>query len=81
MKRIIIASTLAVFALSGQAFAADNCADALVKVDTALETTKAGDDAKMKIMALRDQGAKAAASGDEKACTEAASAALKLLAK
>ena len=81
MKRIILASTLAVFAISGQAFAGDACNDALAKVDAGLQAAKVSDEAKMKIQTLRDQGAKAAASGDEKACTEAAGAALKLLAK
>ncbi len=81
MKKTLLATSLILFAFATPSLAGQDCTAMLTKIDASLETTKAADDAKAKIMQLRDKGAKAQAAGDEKTCSASAKSALEMLAK
>ena len=81
MKKLLLASTIAIAAFATPALAEGDCAAMMTKLDTAIQTSKAADDIKMKALEMREQAAKQQAAGDDKACVAATTAALEVLAK
>ncbi len=78
MKTLIAVSTAAMMVFAASAYAGDDCNDALVKVDQLLQTVKISDEAKARVLELREQAADQIAAGD-KACSETLSMALQTL--
>ena len=81
MKKLLLASTIAIAALATPALAEGDCAAEITKLDTAIQASKAADDTKLKVLELREQAAKQQASGDEKSCLATTQAALEALGK
>ncbi len=81
MKKLLLASTIAIASFATPALAEGNCAAAITKLDTAIQTSKAADDTKTKVLEIREEAAKHLAAGDEKSCLASAQAALETLGK
>ncbi|HFC04439.1 MAG TPA: hypothetical protein ENJ55_01925 [Rhizobiales bacterium] len=78
MKKLLLTSTILIAAFATPALA-ESCTDMMAKFDTAIETAKIADEAKMKALEMREQGAKQQSAGDEAACVATLAAALQEL--
>jgi len=74
-KLILVTAMLTTFATPALA-QTQGCTELMANFDTAISSSSASDEAKMKAVELREQGAKQQQAGDEKACVASLSAAL-----
>jgi len=81
MKKLLLATTIAIATFATPVLAEGDCASAITKLDTAIQASKAADDTKLKVLELRETAAKQQAAGDEKSCLASAQAALEALGK
>ena len=81
MKKSIFAAAALITLLATPAFAEGDCAAMIAKLDAGIEASKAADDVKMKLLEMREKGAKQQAAGDEKSCQATVAGALNMLAK
>ena len=68
MKKLLLTSTILFAVFSTQAVAQEQCAGMIEQFDKAITESQASDEAKMKAVEMREQGAKQQAAGDDKAC-------------
>jgi hypothetical protein len=81
MKKSIFAAAAVLAVFATPALAEGDCTAMLAKLDAGIEASKAADDVKMKLLEMREQGAKQQAAGDEKSCQATVAGALNMLAK
>ena len=79
MKTLLLTTTILVAAFSTSAMAGNDCTAMIEKFDKAIVESQVSDDAKMKALEMREQGARQQADGDDKACQATLTAALQQL--
>ncbi len=79
MKKLLLTSSILVAMFSSQALAQTQCAVLIEQFDQAVTESTASNEAKMKAVELREQGAKQQAAGDDNACQASLSDALQAL--